>query len=360
MSFTKLNCVVCLDNSDIYVSCPHCKEGNYCKECITKLVSDDTHKKCLICRRENWYNDDTRMQEIITANKEQKVEILVHSDVDNNNDINLDNNDINLDNNDIVDNNRLFSCEKIIKSLLAVLTLNTITFIGWLFLFNICKYEITSPNFNKDAYKFVLSLLVGLALFIICFIIILCIYKIYSCCLKTELLNCINIIMIILFLTFTILIGYYSTFYLCKLNDKYKENIHENNIIIGLISFSVGILIYVLILIAVIVIKAIYYCLREICGDDCADCICHPLTILVLLLISVFIIELGNTIVFEMGGANLNVKEENYEVIKNTIGLVVGYVIVIIAICLIVCCNYICCYKRNEISDIESDETEIV
>jgi hypothetical protein len=61
-----------------------------------------------------------------------------------------------------------------------------------------------------------------------------------------------------------------------------------------------------------------------------------------------------------MGGANLNVKEENYEVIKKTIGLVVGYVIVIIAICLIVCCNYICCYKRNEISDIESDETEIV
>lgn len=33
MSNSKSNCVICLENSKIYVSCPHCEEGNYCKKC---------------------------------------------------------------------------------------------------------------------------------------------------------------------------------------------------------------------------------------------------------------------------------------------------------------------------------------
>ena len=58
-----------LSRKNIYMcKLSHCKEGNYCKKCIGKLVDESKYETCPICRRENWYKDEEIYKELLKKN----------------------------------------------------------------------------------------------------------------------------------------------------------------------------------------------------------------------------------------------------------------------------------------------------
>ena len=52
---TNKTCCICLEDIDDYISCNYCKEGIYCKNCLTGIIRNDNTYTCSICRRENNY-----------------------------------------------------------------------------------------------------------------------------------------------------------------------------------------------------------------------------------------------------------------------------------------------------------------
>ena len=57
MSFSQEQCCVCLENKNFYTECKNCNDGKYCKKCIVKLIEENKHATCCICRQETWYKD---------------------------------------------------------------------------------------------------------------------------------------------------------------------------------------------------------------------------------------------------------------------------------------------------------------
>ena len=173
MSNSKPNCVICLENTKIYVSCPHCEEGNYCKKCISNLVDENKYENCSICRRENWYKDNKNIQKLLNKKIEQdKMNKL--SDM-------LQENENNY--------YKLLSFNNIIKVGIIVVFICISTLLGYYTMFELFELE---NNFSENTTEnniitITISFLTGLLVYLIIFIMIL-INKLilgddwYECC----------------------------------------------------------------------------------------------------------------------------------------------------------------------------------
>ena len=216
MSNSKSNCVICLENSKIYVSCPHCEEGNYCKKCISKLVDENKYENCSICRRENWYKDEENIQGIIKKK-------LQHEKINNVSDI-LEENESNNNINNII---------------IIIIFICISTLLGYYTMFELFELEnnFSENTIENNIITIIISFLTGILIFLIIFIMIL-INKLilgddwYECC-----CNPIIILPIILLL----LLGTYlggniinSADVTLNVNEKQKD------IVIFIISFLVG------------------------------------------------------------------------------------------------------------------------
>ena len=214
MSNSKSNCVICLEDSKIYVSCPHCEEGNYCKKCISKLVDENKYENCSICRRENWYKDEENIQGIIKKLQQEKIKNV--SEI-------LDENESNY--------YTILSSDNILKSILTIVFISSLTLLGKIIIFDICNYEINNNTEYRDLYKFIISLSTGIGIFIIFYITKLCSCKLHNFCKENELFNCLNLVILIVSVGLTSLLGYFIMFELFELENNFAENSTENNII---------------------------------------------------------------------------------------------------------------------------------
>ena len=319
MSNSKSNCVICLENSKIYVSCPHCKEGNYCKKCICKLVDENKYTKCCICMRENWYKDEENIQGIIKK-KLQQDKIHNVSDI-------LEENESN--------NYTILSADNILKSVLTIVFISSLTLLGKIIIFDICNYEINNNTEYRDLYKFIISLSTGIGIFIILYITKLCSLQLHNFCKENELFNCFNLGIVIVLLGLTSLLGYFTMFEIFELENNFAENTIENNIIIITISFLTGILIYLIILILILINKLIL-------GDDLYECCCNPMIILPIILLLLLGTLLGNVIMNNVD-LTLNVNEKHKEIVEFLLSFLIGNSFIIVpAVILIICirCRY--------------------
>jgi len=321
MSNSKSNCVICLEDSKIYVSCPHCEEGNYCKKCINKLVDENKYENCSICRRENWYEDEENIQGIIKKKLQQ--------DKKNNESDILEENENNY--------YTILSSDNILKSLLTIVFISSLTLLGKIIIFDICNYEINNNTENRDLYKFIISLSTGIGIFIILYIIKLCSYKLHNYCKENEWVNCFNLGILIVSVGLTSLLGYFTMFELFELENNFTENTIENNIITITISFLTGILIYLIILFLMLINKLIL-------GDDLFECCCNPMIVLPIILLLLLGTLLGSVIMNNVD-VSLNVNEKHKEIVEFLISFLIGNSFIIVpAIILII---YIRCRDRE-------------
>ena len=314
MSNSKSNCVICLEDSKIYVSCPHCEEGNYCKKCISKLVDENKYENCSICRRENWYKDEENIQGIIKK-KLQQEKIKNVSEI-------LDENESNY--------YTILSSDNIFKSILTIVFISSLTLLGKIIIFDICNYEINNNTEYRDLYKFIISLSTGIGIFIIFYITKLCSCKLHNFCKENELFNCLNLVILIVSVGLTSLLGYFIMFELFELENNFAENSTENNIITITISFLTGILVYLIILILILINKLIL-------GDDLYECCCNPMIILPIILLLLLGTLLGSIIMNNVD-LKLNLNEKHKEIVGFIISFLIGNSFIIVpAIMLIIC-----------------------
>ena len=313
MSNSKSNCVICLEDSKIYVSCPHCEEGNYCKKCIIKLVDENKYENCSICRRENWYKDEENIQGIIKKLQQEKIKNV--SEI-------LDENESNY--------YTILSSDNILKSILTIVFISSLTLLGKIIIFDICNYEINNNTEYRDLYKFIISLSTGIGIFIIFYITKLCSCKLHNFCKENELFNCLNLVILIVSVGLTSLLGYFIMFELFEVENNFAENSTENNIITITISFLTGILVYLIILILILINKLIL-------GDDLYECCCNPMIILPIILLLLLGTLLGSIIMNNVD-LKLNLNEKNKEIVGFIISFLIGNSFIIVpAIMLIIC-----------------------
>tara|TARA_Y100000768_G_scaffold378992_1_gene354110 strand:- start:3236 stop:4015 length:780 start_codon:yes stop_codon:yes gene_type:complete len=170
---TNQKCVICLENKKVYVNCPHCEEGNYCKDCITQLVNGDKYETCSICRRKDWYKDDKNIENLLYKKSEQdKMNKL--SDM-------LEENENNY--------YHIISYNNIRNIITIILFICISTLIGYYTMFELFELE---NNFAENITEnniitITISFLTGLLVYLIIFIMIL-INKLilgddwYECC----------------------------------------------------------------------------------------------------------------------------------------------------------------------------------
>ena len=315
MSFSQERCCVCLENKNFYTECKHCNDGKYCKKCIVKLIEENKDATCCICRQETWYKDKDKdkMQVLINKHKKKVIGTSLDETI-----INVNNEENNISN--VSDNHE--DNFYIIKQIYTILLLS---FIMWLIIYGLIKD-------NKDGldrnYKYpgliliFISILGGCSLFT-------CFNYIKKHC------SCGEFIFAGFCLTISLIFGYMFTFILCELHTNYSNNGKVNSLIIISISLASGIALVIGSLIIIILNKNIYEVLKEKCGDLIAECCCNPLFLMIHILISIFIIQIGRMIIFDTIKIDLHVNKEHKLILEILISYLVGVSIFIIPISLI-------------------------
>lgn len=313
MSFSQERCCVCLENKTFYTECKHCNDGKYCKNCIVKLIEENKHATCCICRQETWYKDKDKMQVLI--NKHKKVNV---TSLDDETIININNEENNISN---VSENHEDNC----YSLKQIYTIVLVSFIMWIIIYGLIKDN--KDGLDRD-YKYpgliliFISILSGCSLFT-------CFNYIKKHC------SCEEFILSGFCLTISLIFGYMFTFILCELHTNYSNNGKVNSLIIISISLASGIALVIGSLIIIILNKNIYELLKEKCGDFIAECCCNPLFHMIHILITIFIIQIGRMIIVDTIKIDLNVNKEHKLILEILIGYLVGVSIFIIPLSLI-------------------------
>ena len=313
-SISRPSCAICLENQDIYVKCPQCNDGNYCKSCITKLIKENNHQKCPICRREDWYTDAENVKKIIKDNHIQEKDSI---DV----------------------NDKCY--EILIKSSIYSLILCALTFTGWLVLFGICNYSL-SNNISTNyivLVKILLSVSVGLVTLIGFYTLKQCCCKICEYCNKNDNCNFMFLLMVTTLIIIVTLLGYCLTFNIFELNKNFTDNNIINDVIIIIVAFLSGILACIALFTAFIIQQILYKCCKDNSDESGAEICCNPLFMLVFILFSMLMTILGMSIAFTHLNLQLYVNKEHKEIIKIIIGFVVGYGIFLVPIMLYKLCK---------------------
>jgi len=223
MSESKSDCAICLEKKNIWACCPHCKEGNYCKKCIGKLVDESKYETCPICRRENWYKDEENIQKIIKKKLQQHKRKNVSDILEEN------------ESNDYT----ILSFENVLKGLLTILFICALTLLGYYTMFELFELEnnFSENTIENNIITITISFLTGILINLIIFIMIL-INKLilgddwYECCCNPMII--LPIILLLLLGTFlgsNIINGADVTL---NVNEKQKD------IVMFIISFLVG------------------------------------------------------------------------------------------------------------------------
>jgi len=322
MSFSQERCCVCLENKNFYTECKHCNDGKYCKKCIVKLIEENKDATCCICRQETWYKDKDKdkMQVLINKHKKKVIGTSLDETI-----INVNNEENNISN---VSENNEDNCY-IIKQIYTILL---ISFIVWLIIYGLIKDNNDGLDTNYKYPGLILifvSILGGCSMFT-------CFNYIKKHC------SCREFIFTGFCLTISSIFGYVFTFILCELHTNYSINDKINSLIIISISLASGIALAIVTALIIILNKDIYEKLKEKCGYDIAECCCNPLFIMIHIMISIFLIQLGRIIMFDYIKIILDVNEEHRLFLEILISYVVGVSIFIIPISLI---NLICVNK---------------
>ena len=239
--------------------------------------------------------------------------------------INVNNEENNISN---VSENNEDNCY-IIKQIYTILL---ISFIVWLIIYGLIKDNNDGLDTNYKYPGLILifvSILGGCSMFT-------CFNYIKKHC------SCREFIFTGFCLTISSIFGYVFTFILCELHTNYSINDKINSLIIISISLASGIALAIVTALIIILNKDIYEKLKEKCGYDIAECCCNPLFIMIHIMISIFLIQLGRIIMFDYIKIILDVNEEHRLFLEILISYVVGVSIFIIPISLI---NLICVNK---------------
>lgn len=316
MSFSQERCCVCLENKNFYTECKHCNDGKYCKKCIVKLIEENKDATCCICRQETWYKDKDKMQVLINKHKKKVIGTSLDETI-----INVNNEENNISN---VSENHEDNCY-IIKQIYTIVLL---TFITWAIIFGLFQDDFTSPDNYKYLPIILVSIIGGCCLFA-------CLNYIKNHCDFGE------FIFKTFCLTLLIVLGYVFTFILCELHTNYSINDKINYFIIIMISLASGIALAIVTALIIILNKDIYEKLKEKCGYDIAECCCNPLFIMIHIMISIFLIQLGRIIMFDYIKIILDVNEQHRLFLEILISYVVGVSIFLIPISLFI----LVCFK---------------
>ena len=344
MPGSKSACAICLENQSIHVKCPHCKDGTYCKSCITKLIKENNHEKCPICRRDGWYERETKMHSLIT-----KHHATTHA-------------------NDAHESESTV-CKALTKILVYSIVLSMVTFVGWVALFVIYGYRIstTYSNYYIVTLKIMMSLSAGLGvlltlsaiknggikLYEYCKVNCICNNCICNNCICNNCMcnncicnncicnncDCLTLQMSIFMTSLLTLLGYYLAFILFELKIKPTDNNIANNIIIFIISFLSGTVACAALAVAFGVYQLLYqYCKKKTNGNGLELC-CEPLFIMVFIIFTILMTTLGIMVTFGIFNVKLNVNREHEEIIKIIIGFLVGYGIILTPVILCQLCK---------------------
>ena len=316
MSFSQERCCVCLENKNFYTECKNCNDGKYCKKCIVKLIEENKHATCCICRQETWYKDKDKdkMQVLINKHKKKVIGTSLDETI-----INVNNEENNISN---VSENNEDNCY-IIKQIYTILL---ISFIVWLIIYGLIKDNNDGLDTNYKYPGLILifvSILGGCSMFT-------CFNYIKKHC------SCREFIFTGFCLTISSIFGYVFTFILCELHTNYSINDKINSLIIISISLASGIALAIVTALIIILNKDIYEKLKEKCGYDIAECCCNPLFIMIHIMISIFLIQLGRIIMFDHIKIILDVNEEHRLFLEILISYVVGVSIFLIPISLFI------------------------
>lgn len=223
MSNLKPKCVICLENQKIYVSCPHCEEGNYCKECIRKLVDENKYENCSICRREDWYKDEENIQGFIKK-KLQQDKINNLSDM-------LEENESNY--------YKLLSFNNIIIIGIIVIFIFVSILLGYYTMFELFELEnnFSEKTIENNIITITISFLTGILIYLILFILIFINMLLlgddwYECCCNPMIILPIILLLLLGTVLGSIIIN--TADVTLNVNEKHKE------IIKFIISFLVG------------------------------------------------------------------------------------------------------------------------
>ena len=190
MSSTNQKCVICLENKKVYVNCPHCEEGNYCKDCITQLVNEDKYENCSICRRKDWYKDDKNIEYLLNKKSEQdKMNKLSDMLEENENNYSYNSPGTRRRSADDVATRAIISYNNIRNIITIILLLCISTLIGYYTMFELFELEnnFAENTTENNIITITISFLTGLLVYLIIFIMIL-INKLildddwYGCC----------------------------------------------------------------------------------------------------------------------------------------------------------------------------------
>ena len=203
--------------------------------------------------------------------------------------------------------------------------------LAWWLLFEICMIEINVADDYKILCKILISLSCGVALFLVSWILIKSIYKLYSKIKDNEHINCCNFVVVIIFVIVTTVLGYITAFKLCELKEKFIEKNSVNNLILLIIAFLSGVAIWVLLYLIIQTHKLLYKCCNMICGNECTECCCNPIFILCVALVSTLFTYLGWLLTFDLCGLKLNVNEEHNIILTIIISYFVGNSVVLVA-----------------------------
>ena len=324
MASSKSACAICLENQSIHVKCPHCKDGTYCKSCITKLIKENNHEKCPICRRDGWYERDTKMHSLIT-----KHHATTHA-------------------NDAHESESTV-CKALTKIIVYSIVLSMVTFVGWVTLFVIYGYRIstTYSNYYIVTLKIMMSLSAGLGVLLTLSTIKNGGIKLYEYCKVNCICNncicnncdCLTLQVSIFMTSLLTVLGYYLAFILLELKIKPTDNNIANNLIIFIISFLSGTVACAALAVAFGVYQLLYqYCKKKTNGNGLEIC-CEPLFIMVFIIFSILMTTLGMMVTFGIFNVKLNVNKEHEEIIKIIIGFLVGYGIIITPVILCQLCK---------------------
>ena len=329
MASSKSACAICLENQSIHVKCPHCKDGTYCKSCIIKLIKENNHEKCPICRRDGWYERETKMHSLIT-----KHHVTTHA-------------------NDAHESESTV-CKALTKIIVYSIVLSMVTFVGWVTLFVIYGYRIstTYSNYYIVSLKIMMSLSAGLGVLLTLSAIKNGGIKLYEYCKVNCICNncicnncicnncdCLTLQVSIFITSLLTVLGYYLAFILFELKIKPTDNNIANNLIILIISFLSGTVACAALAVAFGVYQLLYqYCKKKTNGNGLEIC-CEPLFIMVFIIFSILMTTLGMMVTFGIFNVKLNVNKEHEEIIKIIIGFLVGYGIIITPVILCQLCR---------------------
>lgn len=361
-SFSTPRCCICLESQDVYVSCPSCKDGKYCETCITKLVNENKHNECSICRRKEWYKQSETTLALIN-NKISKNKQIVS------NDVSLDDHEENRIENVNQESNYI-NCDTVC-TIIVTFTIVTIivTIISWLFIFGISDIKINVSDDYQIICKILISFGCGLTTLIVFRVLFLCISKLCDYCNYFEtnesankLCNLVTFMILSIGTTF---LGFCMTFKLCELKTDFTKNESVNYLITIIISFLSGIATYVVVYLIILLNKQLYIACVDVCGDDCAECVCNPIFMICLVISSALMIYCGWMITFDLCNVKLNVNQEHILVLEVIISYLVGFCMTILFITVISMVFYL--VKRCKtntckvhVSNIENIEEEIV